>query len=54
MNGLFHYALRVNRPTKEFISLARQQNIPVFSIERGGKTIYFIQDPDGVFIEVKT
>ncbi|RTZ90611.1 MAG: hypothetical protein DSY91_06145 [Deltaproteobacteria bacterium] len=52
-NGLFHYAIQLGRPIETFIAQAREENIPVFSIVRGGKTIYFIQDPDGVFIEVK-
>ena len=52
-NGLFHYALQLGRPIEAFISQARNEGIPVYSIVRGGKTIYFIQDPDGAFIEVK-
>ncbi len=54
VNGLFHYALRVGQPIEAFIERARKVHVPVYSIVRGGKTIYFIQDPDGVFIEVKT
>ena len=54
MSGLFHYALRVGRPIEEFIARAREENVPVSFIERGGKRTYFIQDPDGVYIEVKT
>ncbi len=52
-NGLFHYALRLGRPIEDFIAQARKRNVPVYSIQRGGKTILFIQDPDGIFIEVK-
>jgi len=52
-NGLFHYALQIGRPIEAFIDQARKRDIPVYSIVRGGKTIYFIQDPDSVFIEVK-
>ncbi len=52
-NGLFHYALQIGRPIEAFITEARERDIPIYSIVRGGKTIYFIQDPDGVFIEVK-
>ena len=52
-NGLFHYALQIGRPIEAFIAQAREEGIPVYSIVRGDKTIYFIQDPDGVFIEVK-
>ncbi|MBW1659940.1 MAG: VOC family protein [Deltaproteobacteria bacterium] len=52
-NGLFHYALQIGRPIEAFITKARERDIPIYSIVRGGKTIYFIQDPDGVFIEVK-
>jgi catechol 2,3-dioxygenase-like lactoylglutathione lyase family enzyme len=53
MNGLFHYALQIGKPIDAFIKRAKEREVPVFSIVRGGKTIYFIQDPDGVFIEVK-
>ena len=52
-NGLFHYALQIGRPIEAFVAQAREEGIPVYSIVRGNKTIYFIQDPDGVFIEVK-
>ncbi len=52
-NGLFHYALQIGQPIKAFIARAREERIPVYSIVRGGKSIYFIQDPDGVLVEVR-
>ena len=52
-NGLFHFAIHVEHPLTEFINLAEQEGIPVLSIARGERYIYFIRDPDGVLIEVK-
>jgi len=52
-NGLFHFAIQIKQPVNEFIDRAGQEGIPVLSITRGGRYVYFIQDPDGVLIEVK-
>jgi len=52
-NGLFHFAIQIKLPVDEFIDRAGQGGIPVLSIARGGRYVYFIKDPDGVLIEVK-
>lgn len=51
--GLFHFAMQIDQSLDDFMAAARRRGIPVSTIERNGKTICFIQDPDGVFIEVK-
>lgn len=51
-NGLFHFALHVNQPINEFIGRAEKEGIPVFSIARVERHVYFIRDPDGALIEV--
>jgi catechol 2,3-dioxygenase-like lactoylglutathione lyase family enzyme len=51
--GINHWGFRVGS-REEFCRLLRRRGVPVIEVSRNSRTIYFIRDPDGNRVEIRT